>query len=660
MVLIHLLQELAAALAIDRVMAVVLFGCALATAVYGWRGARADLRHGAGGVVAVMVFSTFLLLRPRDGAPLSVVLIVTGGVVIGLLFDVFRPDRPHEQSSKVPARGSQSLKIWQGAAVGLLLVFLFADLGGYPGWLMVWEPSVTGGFAEAFYQWKTLPQYILACLAWDSGMVSNGHLTLLYGVLTYGLWEYVGISPLTLRLAAAVLALACLIPVWYLARRLGSPRIAAVAVIMLSVNPTLIFYGRYGTSLSGTLLGVSVAILICALMLDDDVRWWHGLLAGVVVFVATLGYSPGRLVVVSALVLIPILLIRDRRQTSRQKWIAAVLLSVMVAAVCGLESSSGRPLRFFWARGEQIFTFMNEPGKIDEYLGREVDPQDLMPADRAELVGRVLQRRWPELISVWSYPFSSKVSVISVVRSDPPRLPLYPPALAIFMLWGVMATLRRPLAGLHPFLLAWTAAVCLPLLLTTRVDVHRLMLTIVPLSLWAALGIHRALRTMAACRVPSAAQIGCAALLLIGVAAENSRFLYYQSSPPGRLSAAVLSEIEEIEGPVRLVFATDDRDLGRVEMPLLDRQRHRDRRFRVKVFESQRNNLLREGGPPRTTISKLLVDLEYSSLILAPAERLRTVASVLRQHGAHVVERGPADARFWRVDVVAPHQTGQP
>ena len=257
-----------------------------------------------------------------------------------------------------------------------------------------------------------------------------------------------------------------------------------------------------------------------------------------------------------------------------------------------------------------------------------------------DLVGRVLERTVPDSITVWRYPFSSEVTVVSVVQSDPPRLHLYPPVLAVFVLWGVIAALRRPLAGVHPFLFAWTAAICLPLLLTTRVDVHRLMLTIIPLSLWAALGVHRATRTMAACRVPAVAQVGCAALLLMGVAAGNSRFLYHQSSPPVRLSAAVLTELENIEGPVRLVFDTVHRDLGRVELPLLDRQRHSDERLPVKVSKSERDDLLREGGPPHDAIIALAKNLDRSSLILAPAENLREVAWALHQHGAHVVERG--------------------
>jgi len=664
MALIHLLQIIADAVAVDRVLALVLFGCALVTAVYGWRGARDHLHRGAGGVMAVMVFSTFLLLRPRAGAPMSVVLIVVGVVVVLLIYDVLRPDRPHEQLWKLRAESSLSSKIWTGAAVVLLLIFLFADLGGYPGWLMVWESSVTEGFAEAFYEGKTLSQYLLTCLAWNNGLVSNGHLTLLYGVLTYGLWFVLGISPLTLRLAASVLALACLIPAWYLARRLGTPRIAAVAVIVLSVNPALIFYGRYGVSLSGTLLGVSVAILTCVLLVDNtDVRWWHGLLTGVAVFVATLGYSPGRLVVVSALAMIPILLLRDRRNASRQRWVASFLLLAMVAAGWILEAASERSRFFFWARGEQIVAFMNNPERIEDFLGREVDPEDLTLADRVELVGRVFERTVPELIDVWSYPFSSKVTVISVVQSDPPRLPLFPPALAVFVLWGVIAALRRPLAGPHPFLFAWTAAVCLPLLLTTRVDVHRLMLTIVPLSLWAALGIQRASRTMMTCRVPAGVRVGCAALLLVGVAAGNSRFLYHQSSPPIRLSAAVLTEIEKIKGSVRLVFDTDHRDLGRVELPLLDRQRHRDERYRVTVYERERIDLLRQGGPPRAAINGLLEDLEHSSLILAPAEKFHVVAWALDRRRAHIVERGPSDARFWRVDrrgAPPPHKADGP
>jgi hypothetical protein len=664
MALIHLLQSIATSVAVDRVMAVVLFGCALVTTVYGWRGARDHLRRGAGGVMAVLVYSTFLLLRPRGGAPLSVTLIVAGVVIVLLIVDVLRPDRPHEQLWKLRAEGSRSSKIWIGAAVGLLLVFLFANLDDYNGWLMVWESSVIEGFAEAFYQGKDVPQYLLQCMAWNFGLVSNGHLSLLYGVLTYGLWAAAGISPLTLRLAAAVLALACLMPAWYLARRLGPQQTAATAVIVLAVNPALIFYGRYGTSLSGTLVGVSVAILACILLLDRaGVRWWHGLVAGVAVFVATLGYSPGRLAVVSALGVMAILLVRDRRETSRQMWAAGLFLLAVMATVWALQAAHGKTHFFVGARSEQIVTMMDQPVRIETYLGRVVDPLDLTRGDRVEMVENILRLRVPEMFRVWGYPFSDTVSVISVVQSDPPRLPLYPSVLAVFVLWGLIATLRSPLTGLHPFLLAWTAAVCLPLLLTTRVDVHRLMLTIVPLSLWAALGIQRATKTMMACRVPPKLQIGCAALLLIGVAADNSQFLYHQSSPPTRLSAAVLTEIEEIEGPVRLVFATDHRDLSRVELPLLDRQRHSEKRLRVTVFEREKNQLLREGGPPRAAVNRLLEDLEHASLILAPAERLRAVASALHRSGADIVERGPPGARFWRVDrrgAPPPHKADGP
>jgi len=541
--------------------------------------------------------------------------------------------------------------MWLGAAVGLLLVFLFADLGGYPGWLMVWESPVTDGFAEAFYQGKTLPQYIEQCLAWNYGLVSNGHLTLLYGVLTYGLWGIAGVSPWTLRLPAALLALACVVTVWFLARRLGSPRIAAVTVIVLCINPAFVFYGRYGTSLSGTLLGVSFAVLACALLVDGKtVRWWYGLLAGAAVFVATLGYSPGRLAVVSALVVVATLLVRNCRRTSRQGWVAAVLLLAVVGAAWASQAAH-RSTRFFvGARGEQIFTMVNEPVRIETYLGREVDPVDLTWPDRTEMVRNILRLRVPEMFKVWGYPFSGKVSVVSVIQADPPRLPLYPPALAVFILWGVVAAMRRPLTGLNPYLLAWTAAVCLPLFITTRVDVHRLMVIIVPLSLWAAVGVFRATETMAACRVPSKLRTGLAALLLIGVAAGNSSFLYHRASPPIRLSAAILAEVDQVEGPVRLVFATDHRDLARVELPLLDRQRHSRERYRVAVSEGEKNDLLRRGGPPRAAVNRLLEDLENASLILAPSKRFHTVAWALHRRGAHVVGRGSSHGGFWRVD----------
>jgi len=655
MPLVHLFQSVAAVASPDRFIAGVLLIGALLSAVCAWRTSRGRLSESAGGIGAVVVFSLVLLIRPEFSISPLVAAAVAVGVLALLVRQVLIDHREVSTAARPVDRQPRHDLHWIGAAALLAVILLFADLGGYPGWLMAWEPPVIDGFAEARGAATGILSYFVDCLGWDEGLVSSGHHALIYGATTYALWQLVGISTWTLRLPAALFALATLVPAWWLGRRLGASAVATVTVVVLALSPALVFYGRYGTSLSGSLLAVSAAVLACLALCDlERVRWWHGLLAGGVCFVATLGYSPGRLVVVAALALIPILLLVKRPRAGRHHWIALVLLVLTTASAWAIESGRDRSRYFVSARGEQIVDFLRHPDAIRNFLGRDLDPDRLSLQDRAELVMRVVERTVPQLGAVWAVPFSRPVTAASVIGGDPPWLPLYHPALLVFILWGLAASLTRPLEGLHPFLLGWLAALCLPVLLTTRVDAHRLMLAVVPLALWAAMGLVRAGRLMAAGGVPRYVRTGLAAALMVGAVVSESSYLFFRSPPDYPITEALVGELSQIEGPVILGSDLDHRITRMVRLALLDRARSDPAAGEAILPEGVMRDLFRYGQPARYALAEIEEDLWRATILLAPAERFEEAANALVERGLDVELKGGEEAEFWRLDRTGP------
>jgi len=55
------------------------------------------------------------------------------------------------------------------------------------------------------------------------------------------------------------------------------------ALVVIALNPILLFYGRYGVSLTATFLAVLVLLLVSLRLFDPTVKGWRfGLLGGAV------------------------------------------------------------------------------------------------------------------------------------------------------------------------------------------------------------------------------------------------------------------------------------------------------------------------------------------------------------------------------------------
>ncbi len=552
-----------------------------------------------------------------------------------------------EDQAQLAACRDWPVWVYLSAAGVIVGVFLFHDLRGYSGTMMVWEPSVLNGFGHALRDRVGVAGYASHMLLWSEGLVSNGDESFLYGTSTYALLNWCGVSLFTMRVASAVLAWMCIPAVFLAVRRLGGVFVATAAAVLLACSVPLVYYGRYGTSLSGSLLGVVVALGCCWLFLEErGGRWWVGLLCAVALFVATLGYSPARLtVLVLVCVVVGASLTRWRRLDRSQVFGLGVLITIL-SAVLFVQVRNGTADRFLSARGEQLFTMLKQPGSLQEYWKGSTTPSDMTAGDRLDLIRHLVAKRLSEYFSVLGQPLKGAATVEGVLGGDPPVMPfLYGPLLP-FLVWGFAISLCNVRSLLHLTLLAWFVLSSVPLLLTTRVDAHRALLLLIPLTLWAAVGLREAAKVMRRANVPRFWQHVLVGALIATATFSNANVLQYPTQP-SHLAGQVLSKaITSMQGPVVLGATIDQREVGEANLALLERMRRKPTDRGSLLHEAILRALEDNPSPPPDRIDELKQAIIGSTLILAPAESFEAAAVALQRRGFRVAERGPAGARF--------------
>src|SRR5262249_46299896 len=140
----------------------------------------------------------------------------------------------------------------------------------------------------------------------------------------------------------------------------------------------------------------------------------------------------------------------------------------------------------------------------------------------------------------------------TMFQQDPPPLPLYDPPAALFIAWGLLLSLSRWRSWKHQCLVMWVAATTVALLLTNRVDAHRIILFIIPLSLWGAMGVRETALLMGRAAVPTLVQHVLAGILVVAGLLNNVSLLCLAQPPEPKASLAMLDEIMRIPGAVQL------------------------------------------------------------------------------------------------------------
>ena len=601
---------------------------------------------------------TALLWPLSSYAPrlLQVAVAALGGV--SLLVHTVLHYREWRAADDTKGDGLRGARVYYAAVLVLAVLLLFYKLGTYYGVLVAWEAPVVEGFAEAVEGGQSVSTFLTRRFYWDDGVLSGGQTSLFYGAPTYALFQLAGFSPLTLRFWAPIATLLCVVVLYVLGGRFFGPTVGGALAILYALNPTVLFYGRYGSSPAGTLLAVLLALWCTWLFLERDrPAWWIALACAVSFFLATLQYSPARVVVLILLGLLFAVGLWQWRQLWWRRALGLVLIGIVAISVWRFEGSVGRQGLFLHARGEQFFSVLENPASIESLIGHKV-PNAPRPGAAVDFRGKLellyvfLQTTVPQYVNLVT-PHVDRPMGGVILGIDPPPLPLYYAPAVLFLLWGMLYSFARLPAFPHLCLFAWVGGATVPLLLTNRVDVHRLMLFVIPLTIWTALGVRDAARLLSAAKVPRLLQHLIAVALVVMLVYSNIHLLYYSPDqiPQPTAGPVLVSEIAAIPTPVTLGWDWDNREFAWVQLHMLERMRTNPHWRGVRMPQGLRLELQAEGGDPgEVALRNVQQVLKTNTVLLAPAARFQKAAAALQRRGLRVAERGTPAFRFIRID----------
>ncbi|HEU5432714.1 MAG TPA: glycosyltransferase family 39 protein, partial [Thermomicrobiales bacterium] len=380
------------------------------------------------------------------------------------------------------------LALYAGAAAVLL-----AGIGEHPPFPYNWE-AYTGW--RLFDDWLRSPADFARIFGQADGLMTESGQGPLVGAPARLGFALAGVGLLAMRVPTALVAAAAVPLLWLVARRLASAPAALLAALLLAISPVFLFYSR-----TATLVGISlVPELLAALGLlgtlatRDGGAGWRWLLALQAALIAgEYSYAPTRLLWPLALGALAAAALVDRAgRRWRVRALALTALSLPAALLfigwlTGTAHGASAVVDYFEARGEQIIAMRN-PADYDYYLrpapGDAAD--GALAGSTGELAWRLVRQNASDLVKL--FLDRDTQPVLTDYWSASGRL--WPALLAPWFALGLMRTvvdaLRRPAAWL---LLALAGGLTLPLLLTSRVHIGRLVPALPFLLLLAAVGL---------------------------------------------------------------------------------------------------------------------------------------------------------------------------
>ncbi len=650
---------MAAVVPADAASAALLIAAAIMTLICGVARRRGGFVRSVPGVLFVGIGAAAFWPLPLPGAAWATprVTLIAAATALAIHVLLHRTDRTEPRDS--PTGSTRGARVYLGATLLIAAALLLDDLGGYAGTLLTWESSVTAGFADAYLRGQGIESFVAQRLLWDDGILSAGHTSLFYGAPTYALFHVAGFSPWTLRIAAVIATLLSVLTIYAYGRRFFGPVVGGAMAVLFALNTAVLFYGRYGSSPAGTLLAVLLALFATWLFLDRDrSAWWMGAVCAAALYAATLQYSPARPVVLVLLGMIPLVLAYQWRRLWWQRLVGIVVIAAGVVVVWQVQRAHHVASSFLAARGEQFFEFLQAPEQISplfgkEMLGSHMDPDALTCCDTVELLYRVVETTAPQYLSVLVPPARLPAHG-KVIDLDPPPLQLYYAPFGLFIVWGLVHAVLRLPSWRHVCLLAWFAFSSLALLLTNRVDAHRALMLVVPLVIWAALGVWEAVRLMQEAYLPRGVQHLLAAGLIVTLIEHNVNVLSDSEVRPPQAAQDIAAEIEGIEGPVILGALWNHREVGWAHLAMLERARRDLRSTGTLLPEGLLHGLANSGVvPDETYVQQLYRRVGAATVLLTPAEKFYPVAAALQRRGVRVAERGSAGFRMLRFDAGA-------
>ena len=639
-----------------------LIAAALITLIFGLASGRRAFPPLLPGVIyviaAAILFVPDLMPSSMPRAPLVVLAVAGISLALQVLIGRRQPEGPQLESDGNDVRRAR-LYFVMALVTGALL--LFERLGSYYTILVAWEATVADGFGDALVAGQSAWVFAKDRILWDDGILSAGHTSLFYGAPTYALMRVAGFSPLLLRVCAALAALLSIGVIYSIGCRFFG-RVAGAAMAMLfALSPAVLFYGRYGSSPAGTLLAVLLALSCVWVFLDNDrSAWWMSVVTAAALFAATLQYAPARLVVVVLIGVTALVSLARWRRLWWQRALGLVVLAIALAGAWRMEEHFQRAHLFVNARGETFLHFLQSPGVVKGLMGHDVSSRELRPgqmslADEAALLVGVLEVTVPQYIdTLW--PKVDRPAQGLALGLDPPPLSFYYAPAVIFILWGFAYSLVRITDFRHLTLLAWVGGTTVPLLLTNRVDSHRMVMFVIPLTIWGGIGVREAVRTLRAARLPAAAGhlFAIAGIVTAVYSAINVIYVDPRQVETPKVGSAIVKEINSIKGPVILAMDWDHREVGWIRLGMLERARHEPGWSGTMLPEGILHGVVNDGLEPiEIELRNLRRLIDTATVVAAPAERFKKAVAALQRRGVRVSERevqGLPGFKFYRLD----------
>jgi len=378
----------------------------------------------------------------------------------------------------------------------LLYVFasflLFSSVGNHPAFPYNWEPY-TAWRVFSFWIDQFQPSDVFAV---TDGLMTDSGQGPLIGFPAWLAFRVFGISLSALRIPVTLLSAGAVPLLWVVGRRLIGHRAALLAALLLALSPMWLLYGR-----TATLVGVSVvpALLTTYLLQrtleDKHVRLQYLVLLQVALIVGAYAYAPIRFLWPISLGLMAVHAARagHRRNAIVSLTVTACVLPlalVAIGAVTGTHKSAVESvIGYYNARGEQLLALNKSPENYTYYL--EEDVPDQGQASRRELAARLMRQNVGDLARLmFDWDTAPALTHYYNPRGEPVGR-LYPRALAPFLLIGVIVCLRRLSADKRQsalILLAMAVGFTLPMLLTSRVHIGRLIFALPFLLLLVGIG----------------------------------------------------------------------------------------------------------------------------------------------------------------------------
>ncbi len=320
---------------------------------------------------------------------------------MGKTTPIFRPDPGRTIASATSAHTRLRVyrAVWGGLrafvtergdyliGTGLYLLaaaLLLYRIGGWPPYAYNWETYT----AWRFFQFWDHPSPDIFRLT--EGLMTDSGQSPLVALPVWLSFEVGGVGLASMRVGVALLAGLAVPLCWLVGRRLTGHYEGLLAAVLLAITPSFLLYGRTATLVGISLVPALTTVYVLLRYLREPARWgWLAALQGLLV-AGAYAYAPVRLLWPVSLILIGLELV-TRRGNRRllMGGLAVTALALPAALVLLFYGAKQDPIgainSYYYARGEQVAAFSADPQSYTSYL--RLSPEERQQAQQGKLPG---------------------------------------------------------------------------------------------------------------------------------------------------------------------------------------------------------------------------------------------------------------------------------